>query len=57
MAVTNQQFTRGAIEQAEANRVSLVTRPRIEELLGAHPVSNHEFDEALHSVVELAAEA
>lgn len=57
LAVTNQHFNRGAIEQAEANRVSLVTRPRLEELLGAHPVSNHEFDEALQSVVEFAVEA
>jgi SNF2 family DNA or RNA helicase len=57
LAVTNQQFTRGAIEQAEANRVSLVIRPRLEEVLGAHPVSNHEFDEALHSLVEFSAEA
>jgi len=33
--------------QAEANHVELVTRPQLEELLGKHLVTNHEFDEAL----------
>ncbi|PXW22304.1 SNF2-related protein [Paraburkholderia caballeronis] len=47
IAVTNQQFTSGAVEQAKANHVELVTRPQLEELLARHPVSNHEFDEAL----------
>ena len=46
-AVTNQRFTSGAVLQAEANQVELVTRARLEELLGAHPLTNHEFDEAL----------
>nr|WP_246880952.1 restriction endonuclease [Chromobacterium violaceum] len=47
LAVTNQGFTRAAVMQAEANQVELVTRSRLEEIMGAYPVSNHEFDEAL----------
>ena len=47
LAVTNQGFTSGAIVQAEANHVELVTRARLEELLGRHPMTNHEFDGAL----------
>ncbi len=47
VAVTNQSFNRGAVEQATANRVELVTRHRLEELLGSHPITNYEFDEAL----------
>lgn len=47
IAVTNQTFTSGAVEQAEANHVELVTRQRLEELLGANPVTNLEFDECL----------
>jgi HJR/Mrr/RecB family endonuclease len=47
VAVTNQRFTSGAQEQAAANQVELVVRPRLEELLGAHPITNHEFDSAL----------
>lgn len=48
VAVTNQAFTRGAIIQAEANSVELVTRKRLSEFLGVHPLTNHEFDDALH---------
>ena len=44
VAVTNQGFTSGAITQAEANRVHLVMRNQLEQMLGAHPISNHEFD-------------
>lgn len=51
LAVTNQGFTSGAVAQAEANRVELVARARLEELLGAHPLTNHEFDEALQCMV------
>ncbi|MCW5640967.1 MAG: restriction endonuclease [Rhodoferax sp.] len=47
IAVTNQGFTSNAVAQAAANHVELVTRMRLEELLGAHPLTNHEFDEAL----------
>lgn len=47
VAVTNQDFTSGAIEQASANQVQLVTRGTLEELLGAHPITNHEFDTGL----------
>jgi hypothetical protein len=57
LAVTNQTFTTNAIAQAEANHVALVTRPRLEELLGQYPVTNHEFDAALleGSQLEVAA--
>lgn len=51
VAVTNQRFTAGAQEQAEANQVELVIRSRLEELLGAHPITNHEFDGALQEMV------
>jgi HJR/Mrr/RecB family endonuclease len=44
IALTNQGFTSGAIAQAEANHVHLVTRSELEQMLGAHPISNHEFD-------------
>ena len=47
VAVTNQGFTSGAITQAEANHVHLVTRQQLEQMLGAHPTSNHEFDNEL----------
>lgn len=45
VAVTNQRFTRGAHEQAEANMVRLVERSELEQLLSRHPLHNHEFDE------------
>ena len=44
VAVTNQAFTSGAVSQAEDNSVYLVTRNELEQLLSAHPISNHEFD-------------
>lgn len=47
VAVTNQRFTPGAQEQAAVNQVELVVRSRLEELMGAHPITNHEFDAAL----------
>jgi HJR/Mrr/RecB family endonuclease len=47
VAVTNQRFTKGAIEQAQANQVDLVERGRFEEILGSHPITNHELDDAL----------
>ena len=53
LAVTNQGFTSGAIVQAEANHVELVTRVRLEDLLGMHPMTNHEFDGALLESTEL----
>jgi Holliday junction resolvase len=55
VAVTNQDFTRGAREQADANQVELITRRRLEELLAEHPITNHEFDEALLCDISLAA--
>ena len=45
VAVTNQGFTSGALIQAEANNVQLVTRSHLEALLGQHPLTNHEFEE------------
>lgn len=51
VAVTNQEFTSGAVIQAEANRVELVTRQRLAEYLGIHPISNYEFDEALQEYI------
>ncbi len=50
VAVTNQAFTSGAIAQAEANQVQLMTRQRLAEELGRHPISNYEFDEALQEM-------
>lgn len=44
VAVTNQRFTRGAREQAQANEVRLVERAQLEQLLSRHPINNHEFD-------------
>lgn len=45
LAVTNQRFTSGARLHAEANKVSLIERTQLEELLARHPVHNHEFDD------------
>jgi hypothetical protein len=39
--------------QAEANHIELVTRVSLEELLGKHPITNHEFDGALLQSIEL----
>lgn len=50
VAVTNQRFTSGAQEQASANQVELVVRPRLEEMLAKHPITNHEFDAALQEM-------
>jgi HJR/Mrr/RecB family endonuclease len=45
LAVTNQRFTSGAKVHAEANKVTLVERTQLEEMLSRHPVNNHEFDD------------
>jgi SNF2 family DNA or RNA helicase len=50
VAVTNQRFTAGAREQAAVNQVELVVRSRLEELMSAHAITNHEFDSALQDV-------
>jgi SNF2 family DNA or RNA helicase len=50
LAVTNQSFNRGALEQAQANQVVLITRSQLAELLVCHPVTNHEFDDALQEL-------
>jgi SNF2-related domain/Restriction endonuclease/Helicase conserved C-terminal domain len=47
VAVTNQQFSAGAVEQASANQVFLVMRKSLEELLGVYPITNHELDAEL----------
>lgn len=57
VAVTNQRFTTGAQEQAAANQVELVVRSRLEELLGAHPITNHELDSALVDTLRIVVAA
>lgn len=47
LAVTNQRFTQGAAEHANANHVELVTRRQLEDFLGQHPITNLELDDAL----------
>lgn len=47
VAVTNQRFTTGAAEHANANHVELVTRSRLLDYLTDHPITNLEFDDAL----------
>lgn len=47
IAVTNQSFTSGAVQQAEANHVQLVQRTDIELLLKGYPITNLDFDQAL----------
>ncbi|KLU37748.1 helicase SNF2 [Massilia sp. WF1] len=49
VAVTNQMFTQGAMTHAVENKVQVVTRASLEELLGLYPTTNHEFDEALQA--------
>jgi superfamily II DNA or RNA helicase len=49
VAVTNQTFTRSAVTHASENNVQLVVRFEIEEMLGLHPITNHEFDEGLQA--------
>jgi HJR/Mrr/RecB family endonuclease len=44
VAVTNQRFTSGAREQAEANRVNLVERDELAVLLKKYPVTNLDLD-------------
>jgi HJR/Mrr/RecB family endonuclease/superfamily II DNA or RNA helicase len=51
VAVTNQRFTSGAREHAEGNRVTLVERWRLEEMLAKHPVHNHEFEDEVTASV------
>lgn len=47
IAVTNQTFTEGAMAHAVENKVQVVTRASLEELLGRYPTTNHELDAAL----------
>ena len=53
LAVTNQRFTSGARTHAEANKVSLIERTQFEQLLGRHPVHNHEFEDEVGDAVPL----
>lgn len=57
LAVTNQRFTSGARQHAEANKVALVQRSEFEELLSRHPVHNHEFEDELGDAAVFAVEA
>lgn len=47
VAVTNQTFNEPARLQAAANGVRVMEREELARLLGAHPISNHEFDSRL----------
>ncbi|MCA3081808.1 MAG: restriction endonuclease [Burkholderiales bacterium] len=47
IAVTNQRFSSGAAEHANANQVELVTRRQLLDYIVEHPVTNLEFDDAL----------
>jgi HJR/Mrr/RecB family endonuclease len=47
IAVTNQSFTANAVEQANANRVELVTRDQLAVFLIDFPIFNLEFESAL----------
>lgn len=49
VAVTNQRFTTGAAEHANANHVELVTRSQLQDYMSMHPITNLEFDDALVS--------
>ncbi|TAM24356.1 MAG: helicase SNF2 [Candidimonas sp.] len=56
LAVTNQSFTPSACGQAVANQVELIERPRLEELLGDHSITNYDFDEALREPTLISVE-
>lgn len=47
VAVTNQRFTTGAAEHANANQVELVTRSQLLDYMAEQPITNLEFDDAL----------
>ncbi len=53
LAVTNQRFTNGARVHAEANKVTLIERPQLEELLSRYPVHNHEFEDEVGASIPL----
>ncbi len=52
IAVTNQSFNAEAQRQAGALHVCLVTRRDLELMVGKHPVSSDEFDDALFHATE-----
>jgi len=51
VAVTNQRFNATAREQAVHNKVQLVEREQLEEMLARHPVHNHEFEDEVGDAV------
>jgi hypothetical protein len=51
VAVTNQRFTTGAREHAEANKVVLVQREELEAMLNKHPIHNQELDAEAEDVL------
>lgn len=57
LAVTNQGFTTGAVTQAEANKVQLVTRKELAEMLGAHPITNFEFEDEVMGYMQPSAKS
>lgn len=50
VAMTNQRFTSGAREHADANKVVLMERPQLEQLLAWHPVGSHEFEDEISNL-------
>ena len=48
--ITNQRFNRDAHAQAEENGVLLIERPKLEELLEAHPIHMTDVESQLHGV-------
>lgn len=51
VAVTNQRFNSTAREQAVHNKVQLVERQQLEEMLARHPIHNHEFEDEVGDAV------
>lgn len=51
VAVTNQRFNGTARQKAEDNKVQLVERQQLEEMLARHPVHNHEFEDEVGDCV------
>ena len=51
VAVTNQRFNSTARQKAEDNKVQLVERPQLEEMLARHPIHNHEFEDEVGDCV------
>ncbi len=54
VAVINQRFTAGAREQTLMNRVVIVERDRLTQLLAAHPPTNYDLDQKLQQMLTMA---